>query len=165
MQCAASLAVGLSGMIFASSRRRPSVRHTSTSASTSSRDLRFAMGRGRSYPQPLGPLGDGRIVDRLDIDRVPLKQHFAGRAAFARVADEHRDDVRRIVHHRQPGGAQRVLDELGHLLVALALDGRAFQCRTAAAALAATLGGRVEVKMNEGAKLLTASTIASLAAM
>ena len=26
-----------------------------------------------------------------------------------------------------------------------------FRCRTAAAALAATLGGRVEVKMNEGA--------------
>ena len=37
---------------------------------------------------------------------------------------------------------------------------RPLQMLAAAAALAATLGGRVDVKMNWGAKLLTASTIA-----
>ena len=33
-----------------------------------------------------------------------------------------RHDMRRIVHHRQAGRPQRVLDELGHLLMAVALD-------------------------------------------
>ena len=32
------------------------------------RDLRLAMGGGRRHAQPFGPLGDGRIVDRLDVD-------------------------------------------------------------------------------------------------
>src|SRR3984885_8043165 len=31
-------------------------------------DLGFAMGRGRGHAQPLGPPGDSRIVDRLDVD-------------------------------------------------------------------------------------------------
>ena len=46
---------------------------------------------------------------------------------------------------------QGVLDEAGHVLVALALGVRGLEMATAAAALAATLGGRVEVKMNWGA--------------
>ena len=43
--------------------------------------------RRRGDAQALCPLGDGRIVDRLDVDRVALEQQFARRAAFSRVAD------------------------------------------------------------------------------
>ena len=128
-------------------------------------DLGFGMGRRRGHAQPLRPPGDGRIVDRLNVDRMPLEQEFARRAALPGVADKHRHDMRGIVHHRQTGGAQSVLDELRHMLVAVALGGRALQMLDRGGCARRTLGGRVEVKMNWGAKLLTASTIASLAAI
>ena len=106
------------------------------------------MGRRRGHPQALGPPGDSRIVDRLNVDRVALEQEFAGGPALSGVADQHGHDMRRIVHHRQAGGAQRVLDGFAMCWwrSRSALD--RFRCSTAAAALAATLGGKVEVKMN-----------------
>jgi hypothetical protein len=38
---------------------------------------------------------------------MSLEQEFAGRATLSGFAEEHRHDVRGIVHHRQTGGAQR----------------------------------------------------------
>ena len=51
----------------------------------------------------------------------------------------------------RPAARNACLTSRAIALMALALGVRRFKCRTAAAALAATLGGMVEVKMNEGA--------------
>src|SRR5262245_13210643 len=50
------------------------------------------MGRG-SDAQPLAALGDRRIVDRLDVDRMPLEQEIACVLAKLGIADEYRHDV------------------------------------------------------------------------
>src|SRR6202042_2136258 len=79
-------------------------------------DLSFAVGRRRGHAQALSPPGDSRIVDRLNVDRMPLEQEFARRAALSGVADKHRHDMRGILNYRQAGGAERVLDEFSHML-------------------------------------------------
>src|ERR1700752_4598342 len=50
-------------------------------------DLGLAMGGRWGYAQTLGSPRDSRIVDRLNVDCMPLKQEFARRAALSGVAD------------------------------------------------------------------------------
>src|SRR5262249_28636287 len=45
------------------------------------------IGRGRDA-QPLSAFGNGRIVDRLDVDPMPLEQEIARLLATLRIADE-----------------------------------------------------------------------------
>src|SRR5208337_4712093 len=45
-------------------------------------DLRLAVRRSRRDAKALGSFGDGRIVDRLDVDCVPLQQELACRLAL-----------------------------------------------------------------------------------
>jgi len=78
------------------------------------------VGRWRNA-QPLGALGDGRIVDRLDVDRMPLEQEIARALAALRITDKHRYDVRIILHDRQAGGCEHRLCATGAVLMALAL--------------------------------------------
>ena len=60
---------------------------------------------------------DGRIVDWLDINAVPVQQEIACCLAEVRVADHDRDDVRRVVEDGQARRAERVLGDGGHVLV------------------------------------------------
>src|SRR5215469_130274 len=60
--------------------------------------------RRRCDPQPLCTSGDGRIVDRLDIDAVLAKQAIAGRLAFLRFSNKNRDDVGVIEEDGKRGG-------------------------------------------------------------
>jgi len=90
-------------------------------------DLRLAVRRRRRDAQALGPLSHGGIVDRLNVDCVPLEQELARRPALLRVANEQRHDMRRIVHHRQASRPKRMLDQLGHRLMPLALGVRTFE--------------------------------------
>src|SRR2546421_12706983 len=72
-------------------------------------DHAVVMARGRSDAQPLGPLGDGRIVDRLDIDAVFGQQKIARSLAFFRISDHERDNVAVTEQNREPRGAQHGL--------------------------------------------------------
>ena len=106
---------------------RPSRSQTCSSASARpSISAVVVIGRRRDA-QPLGALGDGRIVDRLDIDAVLFQQQVAGLLAQLGIADEHRHDVGVARHHRQAGGGQDRLDAGGAVLVPLALPARRLQ--------------------------------------
>src|SRR5262249_47273757 len=63
------------------------------------------VGRGRDA-QPLGALGDRRVVDRLDVDAVLFQQQVGGLLALLGIADEQRHDVRIVRHHRKAGGIE-----------------------------------------------------------
>src|SRR6202011_3679856 len=81
------------------------------------------IGRRRD-PQPLAALGNGRIVDRLDVDVVLFEKDVAGPLAALGIADEQRHDMGLARHHRQARGGQDRLDPGGALLMALALPAR-----------------------------------------
>ena len=70
--------------------------------------------------QPLRSLRNRRVVDRLDVDAVPLQQQVGGRLAQLGITDEDGHDVRRIGHHRQAGRGQGMLGQHRLALVALA---------------------------------------------
>jgi hypothetical protein len=114
------------------------------------------MGRGRD-PQPLETLGDGRIVDRLDVDCVLFKQEVARSLAEFRIADEHRHNMRLVRHDRQAGRGQHRLGAAGAVLMALASPVDVLRWRIAAVAAAHTAGGSAVVKMKPGAKERNAS--------
>ena len=59
------------------------------------------MRRGRSNPQSLGAACNRWIVDRLDVDPVPVKQKVARLLAEIGIADHDRHDMRVRRHHRQ----------------------------------------------------------------
>ena len=87
-------------------------------------DQRVVMiGRWRDA-QPLGAAVNGRIVDRLDIDAVLFEQQIARRLALLRVADEQRNDMGLVGHHRKTGSRQHGFHAAGAVLVALALPAR-----------------------------------------
>ena len=64
------------------------------------------MRRGRGNPQSLGAPGNGRIIDRLDVNPVPVEQEIACLLALVGITDHHRYDMRVCVQHRQPGFPQ-----------------------------------------------------------
>ena len=84
------------------------------------------IGRRRD-PQPLGALGNGRIVDRLNIDAVLFKQDVGRLLAGFRVADEQRHDMGIACHDREPGGRQDRLDSRGAVLVAFTFPVRCLE--------------------------------------
>src|SRR6185437_2535337 len=84
------------------------------------------IGRRRD-PQPLGALGDGRIIDRLDVDAVLFQQDVAGPLAAFGVADEQWHDMGIARHHRQSRRGQDRLDAGGALLMALAFPIRGLE--------------------------------------
>ena len=78
------------------------------------------VGRRRDA-QALRAAGNGRIIDRLDVDAVPFEQDVAGALAEFRVADKDRHDMRGVRHHRNFGGGQGSLGARHLLLLQPAL--------------------------------------------
>ena len=64
------------------------------------------MRRGGRNPQSLGASRDRRIVDRLDVDPMLVKQEVARLFAQVGISDHDRHDVRLCRQHRQAGFAQ-----------------------------------------------------------
>jgi hypothetical protein len=79
--------------------------------------MRFIVTRSRGDAETLGSDRDSRIVDRLDVDAVPVQQEVACRLAAVGITDHDRDDVRWVVEDRQARRAERVLGDGGDLLV------------------------------------------------
>ena len=88
-----------------------SVCQTSTMLSTSCAIMRIRVQRAWGDAQTLFALGDRRIIDRLDIDRMPVEQQVGRLLAELGIADEHRHDMGRVRHHRQARRAQRMFGE------------------------------------------------------
>ena len=109
------------------------------------------MTQSRGDAQTLGSDRDGRIVDRLDVDAVPVQQEVACRLAAVRITDHERNDVRWVVEDRQARRGEPVLGDGGDVLVLRSSSFQAFRWRIAVHAPAATMGGKVVVKMNCGA--------------
>jgi len=80
------------------------------------------MGRRRSDAQALGAAGHRRIVDRLDVDAMPLKEQIARLFAEIGIADQDGHDMGRRRHHRQAGGYKGRLGRSHGRLVVGALD-------------------------------------------
>ena len=83
--------------------------------------------RAGGEAQALGAARDGRVVDRLHVDGEALEQRVGDALGEHGIADQHRHDVARVVHHRQTGGPQPALQRPHALLVALALGAARFQ--------------------------------------
>ena len=81
----------------------------------------------------------------------PIQREVACSLAAVRIADHNRDDVQRVVEDRQARRAERVLGDGGDVLVLRSSSFQAFRWRIAVHAPAATMGGKVVVKMNCGA--------------
>src|SRR3954468_3149027 len=56
-------------------------------------DQGMVVERCRRNAKALGSPGDGRKVDRLDVDTVLAQQEVGGRLAFLRIAHDDGDDV------------------------------------------------------------------------
>ena len=156
---------GLAQRHAASLCRCPISLHTSRSAATSWSIAVVVQRRGRDA-QALGAARHGRVVDRLDVDAVPLEQQVARRLAAHRVADQHRHDVRRAAaspaaRPRPAAPLQRRRPLLLARRAAPRPPGRAASAHRWPAPPPTTAGGREVVKMKPGAWLRTASTSAA----
>ncbi len=90
-------------------------------------DHHVGMERRRGDAQPLGALGHGRVVDRLDVDIVPVHQHVGGCLAGLGLTDNQRHDMGLGRHDRQTRFGQNLLGPFSLALMAGALVVRVLQ--------------------------------------
>ena len=81
------------------------------------RNMSVGVQRARRDTKPFAAFGDRRIIDRLNIDAVAFEQHVACSLTLFGVADEDRNDMRRIGHNGQARGAQRMFGQHRFALV------------------------------------------------
>ena len=86
------------------------------------RHLRVSMHRGWRQPHALGATRHRWVIDRLHVNSVMLEQRVGHRLAVHGVADHHRHDVARVLHHRKARRGELSLECLHALLQVRALD-------------------------------------------
>lgn len=72
--------------------------------------------------KPLGAARDSWIIDRLNVNAIPIEEHIRQRFAANGIGDEDRHDMAWAGHYRNIGGRQARLQGMHALLVTLALD-------------------------------------------
>src|SRR3984893_5825207 len=111
-ECAARVALALEfeyfdGLDEGQPERLPDIGH----AFRAMGDMRICVQGTWGDAQTLFALGNRRIIDRLDIDRVAIEQHVGRALAEFGIADAHWHDVGRVRRHREAGRAQSMFGE------------------------------------------------------